>query len=586
MEHYPKYPKVQIYLNKSIFMNDIGEISQIGMITYTKSSNNMNYILKGGIFILLVVLFQISSFAQPKYWILFEDKGNIDQIHSHQLLSPEAYANRLWQGITIDIHDYPVSQTYRNQLQELGIRGQRVSKWLNGISAYLTEEQRQTVSRLSFVKEIRQVQHFSRPAEVTMACDTITDLDTYTRQLSMLELDLLHAYNYTGKGITIAVFDNGFRAVDTLQTFQHIFEEDRLVATWDFVDNEENVYDNCQRNSFCKHGTNVFSVLAARSPGKLIGSAPDANYILLRTENDISETHQEEDNWIAGAEFADSLGAQVFSTSLSYRNFDAGEGNYSFEDMDGETALITLAADIAASRGIIVVNSAGNDGNSGISAPADGHDVITVGSVDQCESYSSFSSQGPSADGRIKPDVTAMGRATFVMEINGETRRANGTSFSSPLISGFMACLLQASPESSREQLYQALIESADRFQKPDNFYGYGIPSASKAFEILRGSELSGVPNFDLLQDKQAILYPNPTQGTFYLTINGDIKSFPSRVEIIDAMGRRIISEEIVIEPPYRQMVFNPRLARGLYHILIHDLESKNLFFSGKVVVE
>ena len=404
-------------------------------------------------------------------------------------------------------------------------------------------------------------------------------------KLSMLELDLLHAYNYTGRGVTIAVFDNGFRAVDTLSAFKHIFEEGRLISTRDFVDNDDNVFEDCGRNSFCKHGSNVFSVLAARSPERLKGSAPDANYILLRTENDASETHQEEDNWIAAAEYADSLGAQVFSTSLSYRSFDAGEGNYSVEDMDGETALITLAADIAASRGIVVVNSAGNDGEFRISAPADGNEVITVGAVDKCESYSAFSSQGPTADGRIKPDVTAMGQSTFVLELNGRARQANGTSFSSPLISGFMACLIQASPESNRSQLYDALIKSADRFDKPDNLYGYGIPSASKAFEILRGQSLSSIPNIDLLSSQNAILYPNPNNGSFYLTINGNIKSFKARIEVLDALGRRVIVEERLIDEPFSQMIFQEKLASGLYHVLVHDLDEKNLFFSGKMFV-
>lgn len=527
-----------------------------------------------------------SSQAQQKYWILFQDKGDISQYEETDILSPAALENRVRQGIELDMFDYPVNKNYRDQLKAWKIEEIRVSKWLNGISAYLTTEQLALLQKQIFVKQIRPVGKYSQVAEVEMTCDSLEDFDQHTRQITMLELNVLHDLDYTGRGVRIAVFDNGFRGVDSLAAFQHVFEGQRMLATKDYVDNDEDVFEDCGRSSYCKHGTNVFSILAARQEGQLMGSAPDATYILLRTENDSSETHQEEDNWLAAAEFADSLGAQVFTTSLGYFSFDAGEGNYATADMDGETAIITNAADMAASRGIIVINSSGNSGANGISAPADGNDVIAIGSVDQCEEYSSFSSQGPTADGRIKPDVTAMGQATFVMNPDGQIRQGSGTSFSCPLVAGFMACLLQASPNSKREDLYKTLIQSADRFQNPDNLFGYGVPSAVKAFELLLGYSPTGIFDPDLLKDKEAIIYPNPTNGMFFLSVNGNIRPFKASIELIDSMGRRILQEAKQIEPPYTQLAFQQKLATGIYHIVIYDLDGKEVFFSGKILVK
>ena len=379
------------------------------------------------------------GFSQSKYWVFFTDKGDFQKVSPS--LSPEALQHRALRKIPLDVRDFPISPVYLSPFHQQDIHIQVRSRWLNAVSARLTEEEKVWVGSLPFVREIRPVAKGLHPTEMEEDCSNQPQVGTHWRQLNMIGLDVLHRNGWTGKSVNIAVFDNGFDAVDTLEGFEHLFEEYRVLATRDYVEGDETVYHPCVH---CRHGTFVLSIMAAKMPGELMGSAPDAAYMLLKTENDSSETHQEEDNWVAAAEYADSLGAKVFNTSLGYRWFDEGEGDYDWTELDGETAIITIAADIAASKGILVVNSAGNNAGAGINAPADGKQVLAIGAVDECAEYASFSSRGPSTDGRVKPDLSAMGEQTFILNPNGEVRRGNGTSFSAPLIAGLAACLWEA----------------------------------------------------------------------------------------------------------------------------------------------
>ncbi len=522
---------------------------------------------------LLVLLFICSaSWGQSRYWIRFTDKGDLLQSQAQVALSPRAIANRVRQGIALDASDYPVSARYLDQLQTLGIEVKRVSRWLNGVSAELNPTQRRQLEALPFVQHIQPVAWSAGISEQTGTqddnCPDISDTDTHLRQLSMVGLDDLHRSGYTGKGVLVAVFDNGFRGVDTLGAFRHLFLEGRILATKDYVDNDTDVFETCIH---CRHGTNVFSILAAKLPGQLMGSAPDASYLLLRTENDYSETHQEEDNWIAAAEFADSMGAQVFTTSLGYFAFDAGEGDYTNADLDGNTALITIAADMAADKGIVVVNSAGNEGTRGLVSPADGNGVIAVGAVDQCETLAAFSSRGPSADGRIKPDISAMGLHTFISLPDGRVVRGNGTSFSCPVVSGLAACLVQAAPQASRDQLYQALIESASQFNTPDNAYGYGIPNGAKALELLTNQILTENAYEDPFRRKNIVLYPNPTSGWIYLAFEADFPDGPVLVEIIDIRGQIVREVEGTIAVGEIPVFLPSPIQNGFYTVRISN---------------
>lgn len=524
-----------------------------------------------------------SGNAQSKYWLELTDKGDISQYQATDILSPQALANRAKQGIPLDFSDYPVNPEYLRQLKQLGIKPLRVSKWFNMVSVELDYKQQLSVYKISFVKDIRPVQGVSRVADyLDEDCPEVTLADTPERQLDMLELNALHRAGFTGKGVTVAVFDNGYRGVDTLSAFNHLFEEGRIIATKDYVDNDEDVYGPCVH---CRHGTNVFSILAANQPGGLTGTAPEANYILLRTENDNSETHQEEDNWLAAAEYADSLGAQIFTTSLGYFNFDAGEGNYSASDLDGNTTIITRAADMAGEKGILVVNSAGNSASRGVTAPADGDLVIAVGAVDQCEEYATFSSQGPTADGRIKPDITAMGLATYILLPDGTLARGNGTSFSCPVISGMLACVVQAAPNAKRAEVYEALIRSADRHQNPDKFYGYGVPNASLMLEILTGELPEDKTYDDPFAAGELLIFPNPNQGGFMITLPQGVEAFDAQIDIFDLRGSKVYQYQSELTPNSTPYYFNLGLNPGIYEVRVQSLTNSNRRYTQKLVV-
>ena len=275
-----------------------------------------------------------------------------------------------------------------------------------------------------------------------------------------------------------------------MRPFRHLFEHQQVLATRDMVLGREDVYGDCGQS--CRHGTAVLSLLAARLPGQLDGAAPDATYILIRTDAAQIERHLEEDHWLAGAEYADSLGAHMISSSLVYRYFDTGEGDYTPADLDGHTAMVSIAAGIAASKGILVVNAVGNLGSQGLSAPADAAEVLSVGAVNAERQPSTFSGKGPTADGRRKPELVALGEDTWVARSTGGLRQGKGTSLACPLVVGLAACLWQAvGTEHRAEEIKDALIRSASHYARPDDQRGYGIPDALAAWQQLSTGSVS-----------------------------------------------------------------------------------------------
>jgi subtilisin family serine protease len=437
------------------------------------------------------------------------------------------------------------------------------SRWLNAVSAMLEAEQVESLRRLPWVRGLRPVARYvGGPAE--LACTPVGG-DSPEVQLQMLGLDSLHRLGFEGAGIRIAVFDNGFDKVGQLPGFAHLFEGGQILATRDYVDGDGEVFAPCVH---CRHGTYVFSILAARDARGLSGSAPGASYILLRTEDDNSETPREEDNWVAAAEFADSLGAHIFTTSLGYRFFDPGFPDYSPADLDGNTAIITRAADLAASKGILVVNSAGNSGAAGLNAPADGDSVLAIASVDGCGEYSSFSSQGPRVDGRIKPDLAARGESTYFLHSDGSLRQGNGTSFSCPLISGMAACLWQARPGASAADLADALRRSAHQASSPDSLLGYGIPQVRGTLGLLAS-----------LESPRA--YPNP--ATQVLTV--ELPAAPGGWELglFDLQGRNLGAAVRWTGPGRAELQMPAGLAGGIY--AWRALSASGQKAGGKVIV-
>ena len=533
-----------------------------------------------------------SAFGQDLYWITFTDKGDLSHYTEEEILSPAALENRRQKGIALDALDFPLAPDYIKGLQMMGIRMKNRSRWFNAVSAYLRVEEISAILRLPFVKGVKPVVRGMRMVEYEVphesfafsAGDSLPFVGQYRNQINMLGLDTLQELGFTGKGVKVAVFDNGFYGVEEGAAFAHLFEEGKVLATRDFVDGDTNVFEPCIH---CRHGTEVLSAMVGRLPDQIQGSAPDANYILLRTENDASETPQEEDNWVAAAEYADSLGAQVFSTSLGYYQFDEARFNYLPQDLDGNTALITRAGDIAASRGIIVVNSAGNTRAeegfiTNISPPADGDSVIAVGAVDELQNRASFSKYGPTADGQIKPDVMAMGAGTFLVHANGQVIRNSGTSFSCPLISGMLACILQVKSDLSYGELYQSLIESADRFAQPDSQYGYGIPSAMRMYSDIAPNT---VGNQRFLEKGKWNLFPNPGSRTFYLSTFHQPNFSEMQLEISDLQGRIVHIYTFSRVEIMEKIPFQVNLSPGIYVYMLKNSLRDVYIDTGKLII-
>ena len=555
------------------------------------------------IFFTLICLTEV--LAQPantskRYWIQFKDKtGSPYSVNEpSQFLSQKAIERRNKQGIAIVENDLPVNASYVAQVTAIaGVEVVNRSKWFNAITIQTTDSLAAVaVSNLPFVLQSQQTGKRKKPTNSDYFLNDLSKLiaEAQTKdaaklekpdegnyygkgqkQITMLAGQKLHALGFQGQGITIAVLDAGFYRVNEFSYFEKLRNEGRLLGTRDFVDGGNSVFED---NS---HGLSVLSTMASFKIGDFVGTAPGANYWLLRSENASTEFVNEEDNWARAAEFADSVGVDIINSSLGYTVFDDINTSYNYSQLDGKTARITIAADIAASKGMLIVNSAGNSGDDAwrhIGAPADGDSVLTIGATDSLGLYSSFSSVGPSADGRIKPNVTAMGENTKIVSSGGTVAPSNGTSFSAPIVCGLAACLWQAHPESSAMQIFKAIEQSASQFDAPDVEKGFGIPDFLRAHEILASSKLKGNETDSIIN-----VYPNPfIEGVtveFYSTIEQNIK-----VAILKMNGKKVEEEEHIVYPHASNTIHLDhvkKLSAGIYTITIQTPQ-KN--FTRKVV--
>ncbi|WP_341225016.1 S8 family peptidase [uncultured Arcticibacterium sp.] len=466
---------------------------------------------------LLLLLQSSVLFAQNKYLVVFNDKANspysIDQ--PQEYLSQKAIDRRLKQGINITQQDLPVNPAYIQALIAADIPVKFTSKWLNAALVDIPESKLQEVLALSFVKGLEgnyptglENPSFRQKSENSGSKNlgtTMTDPGSSLNQLAMLGADAMHAQGFTGKGVLIGLLDSGYLNADELDVFEALFAENRVIETYNFVNTNESVYDAHS------HGTSVLSCIASSLDGQLLGTAPDASFLLYVTENVNSETKMEEANWLFAAERADSAGVDIVGSSLGYADFQGTEQDYSYQDLDGNTALITRAADWLTAKGVVVVVSAGNEGNKAwkyITAPADGDSVIAVGAVNSDQEYVSFSSVGPSSDAQIKPDVAAKGGSTTVATPSNFVGMSNGTSFAAPLITGLVAGIREAFPDLTAMQIREILLASGTQASQPDNFLGYGIPNFERAHylasikQLLNGNE------------KDILVFPNPSEST------------------------------------------------------------------------
>ena len=485
-------------------------------------------------------------------WVCLRDKADG---HGRRLEWPT------WDKLSADAStDWPVDPSYVARIRRHGIIVRARSKWLNAVSVDATRQQIRWLRAQPFVRQVRPVARMVRPplsgpqgadSGKRQAGAQDSDYGDSFQQLSRIGVTVLHNLGYRGRGVRVGLLDSGFN-------FQShpAFVELRVVATRDFINGDEIVSDERvqpltgdeTRTDQNGHGTRVLSLLAAQAEGILIGAAPEADYLLAKVEDLVRELPVEEDRWIAGVEWADSLGAQVINSSLGYTTWEDSSG-YVYSDLDGRTAPSSIVAGLAVQRGIVVVSAAGNDGDKEwryISVPADAEEVITVGSVNVFDlEIAASSSRGPTPDGRIKPDVVAPGELVVVADADRGYRRIVGTSFAAPLVAGTCALLLQIHPEWSPDEVAQALRQTAVDLGEagPDTDYGFGLVDAVAA---------SGLQVAVPAESASKAPFPNPLR----FSSAGGALYFPLQLSVRDDVTVYIygLSGNKVAELPSRRM--------------------------------
>ncbi len=535
--------------------------------------------------VLVTSFFLIGAFAssaqENRYMIFFKDKAmsSYSTAQPLQFLSPRAVDRRIRQGIAITEQDIPVNENYVESVSDAGASVFFRTRWMNGLLVQCEASLIPTLESLPFVDHVEfvapnkkllssgRMKGHQKTKSAKMAGKTQV-------QLEMIGLDAMQSAGYKGETIRIGIFDSGFQGVNSTVPFQHIFAEGRIdiESSKDFVFNSGDVFQ------YDEHGTEVFSVIAAFQEGNFVGGSYEANYQLYVTEDVNSEYRIEEYNWLFAAEMADSSGVDVINASLGYYDFDDTSMNYSKDDMDGNTTVVTKAAQFATDRGIVVVCSAGNEGGIAwqiITAPADARDVLAVASVNSGGQRSTTSSIGPSADGRIKPDVAALGVNTSVIKPDGSAGSASGTSLSSPLVASLVAGVWQRYPQLTNKELIEAVRTSASQADNPDFLLGYGIPNFKAVVNFLDEHP----------QDNPFEVYPNPVLADT-LTIRpfdpGQITS--CRVEILSSQGQLVHSTEAAFSWLNRTYTANlSQFAAGMYYLRIHWGEKRYTFKLVKV---
>jgi len=533
------------------------------------------------ILLCLLLITTGTLWAQEDAWVYFTDKPETEFYLANplEMLTQKALDRRADQGITIDEVDVPLHESYITAITDAdGITVMAKSKWMNVVHVRGSEEAINALTALEFVdyidfanKNLNVAGRGLQPKEIQLVnkqLDTQIDFDygNSDNQIQMLNGHLLHQEDFTGEGMTIAVLDAGFPGVDTALPFQRLFDNNLILGGYDFVTKSEDFY------TADSHGTIVLSAIGGYVEGELVGTAPDAFYYLFRTEDAESENPVEESYWVEAAEEADRLGVDVINTSLGYFGYDNPDYSYTYEDIDGQTAFISRGADIAFSRGMICVTSGGNTGNTTnphIGVPADAINTLTVGAVNAEEEYGSFSSRGPTYDMRVKPDIMARGVNTVSSLPSGDITGVSGTSLSSPVATGLVACLWQALPDRTNAEIIQLIKESADRYNNPNIEYGYGIPD----FALARENALGIEENEKLLFK----LYPNPATNT--VTIS-NLDEGNSNIVIYNNLGQVVLQSEI---NQNNATISIEKLTSGIY---IYKLSMGSKSQTGRLIKE
>lgn len=501
------------------------------------------------IFLIIFTLCNLNTFASEGYMfrIQLKDKGqtNYTTDKPEKFLSIRAIERRKRQNINIDNSDLPISSTYINAIEKLGCTVVAKSKWLKTVSIYCADS--------LFVDKINNLDFVDSTTFVwkgDTARTTVKELPRSKRlvekpkdeygygdvQIKTVNGDFLHKEGYKGKGMEIAVIDAGFTNLKDILLLDNV----SIKGVKDFVFNGNNIFESSD------HGLKVLSVMASNRPNIFVGTAPEAKYWLLRSEDSRSEFPIEEDYWAAATEYADSIGVNIINASLGYHTFNAPAKSYTHEQLDGKTAYITRAANMAASKGIFVEVSAGNDGENPwkkLAFPSDAANVLTVGAIARDSIIAYFSSRGLTADGRIKPDVVAVGLSTAVIASTGEVDIANGTSFSGPIMSGLAACLWQSAPNLTNLELLDIIRKSSDRYATPDGVYGYGIPNMKTAF-LLAGNTPSGIED-EVLNKEPLFQIKSDSIGHFSVLKNRETINSTYTIRVLTLDGKVIMTDTL-----------------------------------------
>lgn len=520
--------------------------------------------------------------GQQKYFIAFSNKNGTPYSLSNpsEFLSQKSIERRQKQNISLSESDLPVSPVYIQQIKNTGAKVLYTLKWFNGaVAEVYSNEMLESIKNLSFVATTILIFQPGIKAsilgdeEIFSVYSRSKETNDYYKyggsanQTKMLNGHFLHNKGFRGKGITIGVLDAGFYKVNTLPAFDSLRLDNRIIRTKDFVNSSSNIYNEHT------HGMLVLSAMAGNIPESLIGTAPEANYVLIRTEDATSEQIIEEYNWAAGAEFADSIGVDVINSSLGYYSYDVFSQSHSYLNMDGKTTPSAKAANFAAATGMIIIASAGNEGTNDwkhIITPSDAAGCLAIGAVNEIGVLASFSSIGPSADGRIKPDIVAQGYRTVVQGINGDIGSANGTSLSAPIITGLTACLWQALPNLTAIEISQRMIKSASKFSNPDNLKGYGLPNYLAAMDI-------EIPQQN---GERLLLFPNPAGNEINLLLPSPL---PSSYKIIlaNSTGRILQTVESNTNASVHIINLPSNYPSGIYIVQLITESGKNY---GKVI--
>lgn len=500
------------------------------------------------IILFIMLFFTFTSWAEVnRYLVFFTDKdGNTYDIQQpEEFLSDRALQRRSKQNISISINDLPVSDSYLNELSNL-VNVYFSTKWMNGVLVEMDESEIEEIGSLNFVDSVLYVAKGSKLSDSDSNGrksgkfkSNASDYDGVesSGQNEFIGVDDMHNLGFHGEEMLIAIFDSGFDHVDQSSFYSHVFDEKLISGSRDFIRGSDNVFQ------YDVHGSKVLSCISALKEGVYSGTAPESNIVLCVTEDIQSEYMIEEFNWLFAAEYADSIGVDVINSSVGYSYFDDDRMNYTYEDLDGNTTVITRAADWAASKGMLVVCSNGNEGNNSweyMNAPADADSVLSIGAATYDLERSNFSSFGPTSDGRIKPDVAALGSWVKVA-LKEEISYANGTSFSSPMVAGLAAGLWQAYPQLSNIEVIEYIKMTASQSDSPDTLLGFGIANFIKAFNKVKLNESDVVEKF--------IVFPNPVTNKriIYFYTDSLVDEQKANLSFHDLKGSYIQTEDLGI---------------------------------------